>query len=113
MDWSDPRIWAGVVIVAQFFFWLLGQIYRPRFATVVQLEYEASQRIAIGHEVALLKQRVDGLPTHDTISEMREDIGELKTGQAESKTQLRGVDDKLDLLRDSVNRMDDFLRAAK
>lgn len=113
MDWSDPRVWAAICIAGQFFFWVLGQVTRPRFATVAQLDLEKAARIAVAHDVALLKQRVDGLPTHDTITEMREDIGELKTGQAESKTQLRGVDDKLDLLRDSVNRMDDFLRTSK
>lgn len=111
MDWSDPRIWAGVVIVAQFFFWLLGQIYRPRFATVSQLDAETAARVAIGHEVALLKQRVDGLPTHDTITELREDVGDMKERLVENSTRLESMGDKMDMMRETLGVIDAAVRA--
>lgn len=62
------------------------------------------------HEIELLKRDVENLPTHKHVQELRDDIGELKTGQAENSTKLDGVTDKIDMLRETVGRVDEFLR---
>jgi hypothetical protein len=106
MDWSDPRVWAAVVIIFNFVFWVLGQVMRPRFATTTELNREAARTTANAHEIELLKQRVGNLPTHDTVQELRDDIGELKEGQARTGAQLEGIGR-------TVSRIDDFLRTNK
>jgi len=114
MDWKAVTDFAQVtLIVGQAV--VLGILFllKGTFATKKDLSGAIELGANAHHRLDLLEQRVAQLPTHDTIVEMREDIGELRTGQAKSEVKLTGVDEKLDLLRTSVTRMDEFLRSSK
>lgn len=62
------------------------------------------------HQIELLKKDVEALPTHSTVRDLREGVAELKEGQAISRTKLDGVTNDIGVLRESFNRLDDFLR---
>lgn len=114
MDWKTLSDFAQVALIfGQAIVLFILFLLKGTFATKKDLSGAVELGANAHHRLDLLEQRVSQLPTHDTIVEMREDIGDLKTGQAETKTKLIGVDEKLDLLRESVNRMDDYLRTTK
>lgn len=114
MDWKTASDFAQVALIfGQAIVLFVLFLLKGTFATKKDMSGAIELGANAHHRLDLLEQRVGQLPTHDTIVEMREDIGDLKTGQAESKMKLTGVDEKLDLLRESVNRMDDYLRTTK
>ena len=128
--WSELRDWVVPLIAFGSFAWsawmaLRKNVVRPqdlaKFATTVDLvgthkvlqdQIDEADRANVNarHEIEMLKKDVENLPTHKQVQELRDNIGELKTGQAENSTKLDGMDDKLDTLRATVGRMDDFLR---
>lgn len=75
-----------------------------------QVDEGAKALVQARHEIELLKRDVENLPTHKHVQELRDDIGDLKTAQAENSTKLDGVTDKIDMLRETVGRVDEFLR---
>lgn len=52
----------------------------------------------------ILDERLKGFPDYDVVNGMKDDIGEIKQTQSGTNTELR-------LLRETVQRMDDFLRS--
>lgn len=112
MDWKAIGDFAQLgLIFGQAIVLFVLFLLKGTFATKKDLGVATEQGANAHHRLDLLEQRVNQLPTHDTIVEMREDIGELRTGQAKSEVKLTGVDEKLDLLRTSVTRMDEYLRS--
>ncbi len=111
MDWKAVADFAQVtLIVGQAV--VLGILFllKGTFATKKDLGGAIELGANAHHRLDLLEQRVNQLPTHDTIVDLRKDIGALKTGQAENNVKLDGVDEKIDLVRGSINRLDEYLR---
>jgi len=114
MDWKTVSDFAQVALIfGQAIVLFILFLLKGTFATKKDLGGAIELGANAHHRLDLLEQRVNQLPTHDTIVELRDDIGELKTGQAESKVKLTGVSEKIDLVRDSINRMDEYLRTKK
>lgn len=114
MDWKAAGDFAQLgLIFGQAIVLFILFLLKGTFATKKDLGGAIELGANAHHRLDLLEQRVNQLPTHDTIVELRDDIGELKTGQAESKVKLTGVSEKIDLVRDSINRMDEYLRTKK
>lgn len=123
MSWQDVREWAPIVIaliplgVVAFQF-----VMRGRFATTESVvsvhkvlddqDREQDARITTAlHRIDLMEKDIKQLPDYDIVNKLRDDIGELKEGQATTRGKLDGIKESVDLLRDSLLRIDEFLRA--
>ncbi|MCX7366777.1 MAG: DUF2730 family protein [Alphaproteobacteria bacterium] len=123
MSWQDVREWAPIVIALVTSGGLTWQwLMRKQFATtdsVVSVhkvlddqDREQSARITTAlHRLDLMEKDIKQLPDYDTVNKLRDDIGELKEGQATTRGKLDGIKESVDLLRDSLVRIDEFLRA--
>jgi hypothetical protein len=58
------------------------------------------------HRLDLLDEKLKGFPDYDVVNELRDDLSEVKENQSGARTELR-------LLRETVQRMDDYLRSHK
>ena len=123
MSWQDVAIWAPIVIalvpnIVLAFQWAMRKQFATTDAVVSvhkvlddqQREQEARITTAL-HEIALMKKDITQLPDFNTVNKLRDDIGELKEGQATTRGKLDGIKESVDLLRDSLLRIDEFLRA--
>lgn len=100
-------------VVAQAIFLLVIFLMKASFATKKDLSGAIELGANAHHRLDLLEQRVGQLPTHDNMQELREDVGELKEGQARTGAKLDGMGREIGLIREAVVRVDDFLRTAK
>lgn len=123
MNWDSIRDWAPIIIALIPNCVLAAQwVMRKQFATtdsVVSVhkvlddqdrEQEARITTAL-HRLDLMEKDIKQLPDYDTVNKLRDDIGELKEGQATTRGKLDGIKESVDLLRDSLLRIDEFLRA--
>ncbi len=100
-------------VVAQAIVLLVILLMKSNFATKKDLAAASELGANAHHRLDLLEQRVGHLPTHDTLQEIRDDVGDLKEGQAKTVAGLDGLGREIGLVRAAVVRVDDFLRAAK
>lgn len=81
-------------------------VMRSTFATRAQVEIVVQRAEASHHRHDVLDERLKGFPGFDDINEVKREIGQLQQTQAAGNTEIR-------LLRETVQRMDDFLRHSK
>lgn len=91
----------------------LGAIVFLKGTFVTRKQHESGEAgtAKAHHRLDVLEERIKGLPDHATIQSLRDDIGGLKEGQATSRAKLDGLKDGMDLVREQLGRMDDFLRS--
>jgi hypothetical protein len=90
-------------MVAQAIVLLIMFLMRSSFASKKELA-EARQRAdSAHHRQDLLDERLKGFPGYDVTNELRDDFADMGRAQAEVATELR-------LVREQLQRMDDFLR---
>lgn len=95
-----------IVSVIGFIVTILLWMARKEFATNSAVGAAMARANDAHHRIDLLSKDVKALPDHETVDAMREDIGEIKVGQAAMKSTVDGV-------KSTVERMDDFLRSTK
>jgi uncharacterized membrane protein len=102
-EWHNPGVWLVALGIIQLVLIALSWVGRKEFATNRQADKDRERIVKAEHAIDLLKKDVANLPTHETVHELRQDIGELKEGQARTDTKIDGIDR-------TVNRIDEFLR---
>jgi len=86
--------------------WMRGTFAsKKELAGVIELAADAH------HRLDLQDERIKNLPTSETVRELREDIGELKQGQAVSREKLDGIKDSVSMLRESIQDLDQAMRS--
>lgn len=65
-----------------------------------------------GLEISQIKENVRHLPTTADISNLREDVSELKAGQAELRAKLGGLSDLMTRMDRTLTRLEDHMMAA-
>ena len=75
---------------------------------------EQAERITDAHHrIALLEERMKAFPGYDVTNDIKVELGELKEGQAAGRAKLDALKEVMDTLRESVIRIDGFLRSTK
>jgi hypothetical protein len=95
-----------LLIIAQGGLLLFMLLMKGTFATRKQLEAVENRAEGAHHRQDVLDERLKGFPDYDVINEIKEEIGQVQQTQASGNTELR-------LLRETVQRMDDFLRHSR
>ena len=93
-------------VVAQAIVLLIILLMRGTFAT--KKEANAAEERADGahHRLDVLDERLRGFPGYEVTNELRNDFDQMGRSQAETATELR-------MLREQLQRIDDFLRHQK
>jgi hypothetical protein len=115
MNWDLVKEWlpallAAIPNVVLAFQWAM----RKEFATTESVlavhkvlddrDREQDERITLAHHrLDLLEKDLKALPDYDTVNEIKDDIVQMKEAQATGNAELR-------LMRETVSRIDDFLR---
>ena len=100
-------------VILQALFLLFMVLMNSKYASKRDVAVVADRADDAHHRIDLLKKDVEALPTHETVNQLRVGVGELKEGQAVSRTKLDGVSSEIGQIRTTLNRVDDFLRTNK
>lgn len=92
-----------VFIICQALFLLVMFMLRSTFAGKKDVNAAHRRADDAHHRMDVLDERLKGLPGFDTTNEIKDDVVQLKEGQSSMATEIR-------LLRDTVQRLDDYLR---
>ncbi|MDP2332417.1 MAG: hypothetical protein Q8M19_17145 [Reyranella sp.] len=92
-----------LVAIISFIGTLLLWMARKEFATNTSVAAAHRHADAAHHRLDILDERLRGFPGYDVTNELRDDFAEMGKSQAETTTELR-------LLREQLQRIDDFLR---
>lgn len=95
-----------LVAVISFIGTLLLWMARKEFATNSSVSAAHRRADEAHHRLDLLDERLKGFPGYDVTNELREDLANIDKSQTEVATEVR-------MLRVTVQRMDEFLRAHK
>lgn len=95
-----------VFMVAQVGVLVLMLVMRSTFASKKDAGAAHSHAEKAHNRLDVLDERLRGFPGYDVTNELREDFAKLDKSQAEVATEVR-------MLRQTVQRMDEFLRAHK
>lgn len=95
-----------LVAIISFIGTLLLWMARKEFATNGAVQAAHKRADEAHHRLDVLEERLKGFPGYDVTNELRDDFAEMGKGQAAVATELR-------IIREQLQRMDDFLRNHK
>ncbi len=118
--WTDPRIWAAIVIVLQFGFVAAHWLGRKSFATTDdllgvnkvlqdQVDDGEKQIREAHHKIELLEQRIKSLPDFEDIDKLRSSVGQLDKNVSSMASELKGIEHKVDRTDAAVTRIEQHL----
>jgi hypothetical protein len=90
-------------IISQAIFLLVMFLLRSTFASKRDVAVAHARADGAHHRMDVLDERLKGFPGYDTTNEIKDDVVQLKEGQSSMETEIR-------LLRETVARLDDYLR---
>lgn len=122
--WSDPRIWAAIVIVLQFVFVAAHWLGRKSFATTSdmmaahkvlqdQIDLQEKEITRSHHRVELLAQTIGTLPNYSDINRLREAIGTLTTSVGKLSADVEGLTSTVERTGNSVDTVQQYLLEMK
>lgn len=114
MSWEAiAKIGELGLVVAQCVFFAFMFFMKGTFATKKDVGGALEVAADAQHRIDLMAERMKNMPTHDTIEDVRGSIGDLKIGQAESKTKLDAMDENVKRIVRTMDRVEDFVRTVK
>lgn len=90
-------------VLAQALFLFLMFVLRGTFASKKDAQGATDRADSAHHRLDLLDERLKGFPDYDVTNEIRDDFSQMREAHAAMTTEIR-------ILRETVQRMDDFLR---
>lgn len=91
------------LIIANIGWFVFLSILQNRFASKKDVQTAHDHADASHQRLDVLDERLKGFPDYSVTNEIREDFARMRETQAATNTELR-------LLRETVQRMDDYLR---
>lgn len=91
------------LVLAQAIVLLVMLLMKSTFASKKDVASAYGHADGAHHRLDVLDERLKGFPGYDVTNELRDDFAQMGRSQAETTTELR-------LLREQLQRIDDFLR---